>query len=307
MSIMRLAASVLVLALAQSQVRAGGSEGFGYVGPAGIKALGLEVPAVGEAVADIQDTRHYGGREGWRGEEVRGMAHRLDNACRQARENYRREKPGNFFDKISWRAAYSSLEELQESSEHFHRQVESRWQDPGHTRADYDRLASVYGGAAGNVPGAYHFGSIKSEWRQIESAMHDLDQAYRWSRPGGRWRWENVKPLAHEVDQAAEHVHREAERQAHHGDYWEQRALSDLHALAEAAEHFHTQVERYRQDPGHTRSDFYKLLSACRRAESSFDNAHAFHHVREDFHRVRRLIGELEDAYRDSDHGHGGH
>lgn len=136
------------------------------------------------------------------------------------------------------------------------------------------------------------------------------DEHGRRDRPGQErfWNWARVKQLAHEVDDRAEHVHREAERQAHHGDRWERQALSDLHRLAERAEHFHRQLERWNQNPSHTRSDYYSVVSAFNQADRSLRYAHSFRHIRQDFETVRRAIGELNYYYRGGyDDGHGGH
>lgn len=120
-------------------------------------------------------------------------------------------------------------------------------------------------------------------------------------RDGNR-NWERVKQIAHEVEEATRHVHREAERQAHHGDYDERRALADLHRLEEAAAHFHRQVESYRQDPSHTEQDYYKLNNAYEQARATIRYAHAYEHVLQDFRRVGNLIQELRRYYRG---GHG--
>lgn len=248
----------------------------------------------------------HGGYGDWSGEAVKRLAHSLDERSSEIRAKYRDEKPGNFFEKMSWRAAYDALESLEREADHFHRQIEGRWQDPEHTRGDYARLVEAYNNAAAIAPNAYHFRRIRLEWGQLESVMHGLEQAYRGGRRRGRWQWERVKRLAHEVEEKAEHVHREAESRSHHGDYWERRALADLHALEEKAGHFHRQVESYRQDPRHTRGDFSALMRAYDEAERSFRNAHAYQHVREDFYRMRDALRELESQYEDSGGG-GGH
>lgn len=135
------------------------------------------------------------------------------------------------------------------------------------------------------------------------------DYGHRCRGRDNGWNWERVKQIAHEVEEAARHVHREAERQAHHGDSNERRALADLHGLEQAADHFHSQVERYRQDPYHTEQDYYRLNSAYDQARATIHYAHAYEHVLQDFRRVGNLIQELRRYYR-GDHGNwggGGH
>lgn len=123
------------------------------------------------------------------------------------------------------------------------------------------------------------------------------------------WDGERVKRLAHEVEERAAHVHREAEERAHHGDWREQQALRDLHELEQRAAHFHTQLERWNQNASHTRSDYHALLNAYHRAAGSIHGSHAEPHVRVDFETLRRSLSELDYYYRYGgyDPGHGGH
>ena len=157
------------------------------------------------------------------------------------------------------------------------------------------------GSAAGRIIGSILEGAIDIAIpRGIEiSGQYGYPQ-------GGYWNWEQVKRLAHEVNENAEHVHNAAEARAHHGDRDEERALSDLHGLKEAAEHFHDQVERYGQSPSHTRSDYYTVLNAYNRARSSIRWSHVEGHVIRDFNDLSRSLNELSYYYRDASYG-GGH
>ncbi len=110
-------------------------------------------------------------------------------------------------------------------------------------------------------------------------------------------RWQQVQETAHRLEDAARHVHREAERRAHHGSYAEQRSFVALHELADRADHFHRQVERYRQDPRHTNADFRALQDAYYRAESSLRGLHGEEHVYRDFGEVARLMDHLTALY----------
>ncbi len=105
-----------------------------------------------------------------------------------------------------------------------------------------------------------------------------------------------VQILAHELEEAARHVHRQAERRAHHG-WWEERGLRRLHDLEGEARHFHRQVERYRQNPYHTEADFRRLVASYRRAEEAVHGMHGDRHVERDFYRVARLMDELLALY----------
>lgn len=110
-------------------------------------------------------------------------------------------------------------------------------------------------------------------------------------------RWQDVQEAAHRLEDAARHVHRQAERLAHHGNWREERALIAMHELEERADHFHRQVERYRQDPRHTAADFRALQDAYYRAEASLRGLHAYEHVYRDFGDVARLMDRLTALY----------
>lgn len=251
------------------------------------------------------------GASPWDGEEVKRLAHELEEASSQLYDAYRsRSDTGNWLDKQSRRAAIESLSRLRESARHFHAQVEARYQDPEHTRADFARLVETYDVVERVLPGAYRARRVAAELDRVRRVMRALEGRYRRQARRSRWQWEGVKRLAHEVDEKASHVHAEAERGAHHGSYWERRALADLHELDEAAEHFHRQVERLRQDPAHTRSDFRRLERAYEQSSRTIRYAHIDEHVRRDFAKLAEAMEALADAYletEDHDDGHRDH
>ena len=117
---------------------------------------------------------------------------------------------------------------------------------------------------------------------------------------------ERVRVAAHELEDAARHVHREAERRAHHYDRSEAYALARLHDLESSARHFHKQVERYRRDPHHTQHDFLALRAAYDRATRSLGALHGDHHVQRDFQQVARWMHAL-DSYYGRPYGYGGY
>lgn len=113
-----------------------------------------------------------------------------------------------------------------------------------------------------------------------------------------------VQVLAHELERAARHVHRAAERGAHHGDYMEERGLRRLHELEDRARHFHRQVERYVQNPYHTEADFRALVRAYYRAQEGIGWLHAYRHILRDFRRVDSLMEELLFYYDYDEHAY---
>jgi hypothetical protein len=82
----------------------------------------------------------------------------------------------------------------------------------------------------------------------------------------GRWDGQRAYGLAHEVDQTATWIYRQASRNNRRPDRSEARALRALYQLDAAAAHFRDEVESYRQDPRHTANDFARLVTA-------YDNA----------------------------------
>ncbi|MDX1645416.1 MAG: hypothetical protein R3244_13765, partial [Thermoanaerobaculia bacterium] len=110
---------------------------------------------------------------------------------------------------------------------------------------------------------------------------------------------ERIRAVAHELEEAARHVHREAERRRHHYDRAEAHAFARLHELERRARHFHRQVERYRQNPYHTERDFLQLRGAYFRAAEVLPALHGDRHVRRDFERVRYLMHLLDEYYVD--------
>ena len=120
---------------------------------------------------------------------------------------------------------------------------------------------------------------------------------------------DRMKELAHELEEAAHHVHETAEEYAHH--YGESRALKALHRLDRQARHFHREVERYYQNPHHTEKDYRKLVRAFHKARRAMRHLHTYEHVYDDFYRVEVLLGDLayyyerNHHYRENDYEHG--
>lgn len=106
----------------------------------------------------------------------------------------------------------------------------------------------------------------------------------------------DVPRLAHQVEDAARHVHRRAEERLRGRGRWETQALGDLHRLEDAARHYHRQVEGRPHDARHTTSDFARL------AEAYFDARDAVHalgsrHLYDDFRNVEAPMSVLLDVY----------
>lgn len=133
-----------------------------------------------------------------------------------------------------------------------------------------------------------------------------LGAMFFWSGTSFAWHAERVKMLAHEADTYAQHVHRQAEAEMHHGDWAEREAIVALHELAEAASHLHGQLESYYASPEHTWQDFQRLEYAYRRASQSLHWAHFTQHVLQDFYRFEDAFYGLQHEYYGHGGGHGG-
>lgn len=129
-------------------------------------------------------------------------------------------------------------------------------------------------------------------------------------------RLEKVRYLARELSDAARHVHHEAEERSHHDDRAEEHALVRLHRLDDQAERFRREVHKYFHSVYHTEDHFERLVRTYAAADRSLRALHGDRHVRGDFDRVERLMGELAYIYgydlryatrRDDRHGRRGH
>ena len=123
-------------------------------------------------------------------------------------------------------------------------------------------------------------------------------QAQRWGGGNNGWDGQRVRALAHQVDEAADHVHMQAERESDNQWGRDSRALMALHEFAEAAEHFHMQVESYYQDSQHTQQDFYELMNAYRQASRAMHYSRFSDHVMRDWYEAEEALRDLKRYYR---------
>ncbi|TBR23929.1 hypothetical protein EPO15_05060 [bacterium] len=264
----------------------------------------------GEAPAFGGGRDHRGGprfdfSNGWRGEQVRTLAHDLQDRSRAMRERYREEKPGNFFKQLIWAAAYNSLQNLEGSAARFHRSVESRWQDPEDTWEDYQALVAAFNDAAQTVPNAYHADRIEGNWRETVAAMHWLDQAYRHRRPpqgGGHGRQTGAAGWAYEAEQAARQAYDAAVRTPSRGDMWERDAIKELAELAQKAASVREMIER-RSAPRDVSWEVRRLESQVDDAERAVKWADSLRHVQDELRRVSGAVAGLKAAVEQAERG----
>ncbi|HEX9942015.1 MAG TPA: hypothetical protein VGG03_08365 [Thermoanaerobaculia bacterium] len=138
-------------------------------------------------------------------------------------------------------------------------------------------------------------------------------QAQRWGdRDSNRYRYpqsgqmERVAVLAHEIEDVAASIHRQAARNNRRPDRDVARVLADLHQLEERADHFHGQVESYRQDPRHTRDDFAALEEAFYETADSLRYIQPRPYIDRGMDRIYDLMNELSRYYGRSGYGRWG-
>jgi hypothetical protein len=105
-----------------------------------------------------------------------------------------------------------------------------------------------------------------------------------------------VRALAHELEQATDHLYRqmvEARRHYGYGDSWTLRRLKRLES---EAGHFHRQVESRRQKASHAHRDYRDLKQAFVEAARAVE-AIPWGHARRDFDRISYLMRGLEVSF----------
>jgi hypothetical protein len=120
--------------------------------------------------------------------------------------------------------------------------------------------------------------------------------SYRYSYPNSG-QMERVAALAHEIDDVATSIRRQAERNNRRPDRDEARMLADLRELDGRASHFHAQVESYRQDPRHTADDFAALEDAFFRLGETLRYVNRRPYIDRGLDRIYPLMNELSRYY----------
>jgi hypothetical protein len=152
------------------------------------------------------------------------------------------------------------------------------------------------------------FGADSRDWNRDR----DRDR-----RSAVRYDPRRVAVLAHELEQTAESIHRQAERNNRRPDRWEARMLAALHELNEEAERFHEQVESRHNDPRSSGRDFEDLVETYWRTGDVLDRVAPRPYVDRGMERIGSLLSELSGYYgrgrghygydRNDRRGHGRH
>jgi hypothetical protein len=102
--------------------------------------------------------------------------------------------------------------------------------------------------------------------------------------------------LAHEIEQTAYSIRREAERNNRRPDRWEERMLSSLRELNQEADQFHSQVESRRYDDRSGRG-FEELVRAYRETANVLERNDPRPYIDRGMDRIGSLLSELSGYY----------
>jgi hypothetical protein len=115
-------------------------------------------------------------------------------------------------------------------------------------------------------------------------------------RSGGRYDSRRVAALAHEIEQTAYSIRREAERNNRRPNRWEARMLSSLRELNQEASQFHAQVEGRRYD-GRSGRDFEDLVQAYRETGYIVSRNDPRPYLDRGLERIGYLLSEISGQY----------
>jgi hypothetical protein len=121
--------------------------------------------------------------------------------------------------------------------------------------------------------------------------------AYASEARGPAGRLEQVRVLAHEVQDEAEHVRAAVRSSRYRLTPQEHRALRSLDFLVARAREFHREAERPRVSPNRLDEDFDALQAAWRRTEQTFPSLRMYRHARQDFRRLSSAMDRLDRSY----------
>lgn len=116
------------------------------------------------------------------------------------------------------------------------------------------------------------------------------------SRYDNRYDSRRVAALAHEIEQTAYSIRREAERNNRRPDRWESRMLASLRELNREADQFHAQVEGRRYDNRSGR-DFEDLVRAYRETGYIVSRNDPRPYIDRGMERIGYLLSEISGQY----------
>ena len=108
---------------------------------------------------------------------------------------------------------------------------------------------------------------------------------------------DRVSYLAHQLDETARNIYRQAARNNRRPDQYEAQMLDDLRQLAGNAAHFHDEVEGNRQNPRHTSNDFARLEQSFNQLGVTLQSVRPRPYVDRGMERIYNLMTELSRYY----------
>jgi hypothetical protein len=143
---------------------------------------------------------------------------------------------------------------------------------------------------------------------------HDQDQDrhddHRGPGPGSfpdSRRMERVAYLAHQLDDTARGIYRQASRNNRRPDQYEAQMLNDLNQLYGQAAHFHDEVESNRQNPRHTANDFARLEQSFNQLGVTMQSVRPRPYIDRGMERIYNLMTELSRYYGGRGYSRWGH
>jgi hypothetical protein len=102
---------------------------------------------------------------------------------------------------------------------------------------------------------------------------------------------------AHEIDDAANYIHRQYDRNNRRPDRREARVSARLAELAGSAREFHREVAGYRGDSRHTQDDFQRLVRAYDRATDALGRVAERPYVDQGMERIATRLDQTATIY----------
>lgn len=128
----------------------------------------------------------------------------------------------------------------------------------------------------------------------------------RYDRRYDRYDGGRVSVLAHEVEEVADSIHREAARNNRRPDRDEARMLQALRSLSNRADSFHDQVEDHRREPRRTEREFEALLDTFYGTSNVLRYVEPRPYIDRGMDRIAGLLGELSRYYGNDQYGRWG-
>lgn len=136
----------------------------------------------------------------------------------------------------------------------------------------------------------------QDRWGNRYPDRYDRDRYDRYDRYDSRGT-QNVAVLAREIEETAESIRRQAERNNRRPDREEARMLSALRELHEEADHFRDEVGDYRRDGRGSRGDLRELFRAYDFTADSLRYVSRRPYVDQGMDRIGYLLDELARSY----------